>query len=323
MIDSAPLNPPDITKKIINYLADDSTRKTEVAFFGGTFTRMSRDEMLEYLLPVQPFIREKSISQIRISTRPDALDESIADFLAKHNVRTVCLGIESIFEDVLYHSRRYYNLDIIEKSLNLLSERGIGTVLQIMLGLPLDTREKSMKTLSWASGKNVSGVRICPTLILKNTYLESLYRQNKYSLWEERVFYDLLEYGLLAFFKSRIPVLRIGLCIDSSIRKNYVAGLLHHSLGDYIEYRSFFRILAQKFGTADSGTNIELQPELKKFINGYGGENRQRLISQFGISSISFAEEGISEKEIVSMALEMPLKDIISEYSKTGNYERD
>ncbi len=50
-------------------------REKQVAFYGGSFTALPKEEQIRYLKEVQPFLTSGQIDSIRISTRPDALDE--------------------------------------------------------------------------------------------------------------------------------------------------------------------------------------------------------------------------------------------------------
>ena len=54
---------------------------TQLAFFGGSFTAIRRDYMLSLLQAVQPFLGEGGFAGIRVSTRPDAINEEILDIL--------------------------------------------------------------------------------------------------------------------------------------------------------------------------------------------------------------------------------------------------
>ena len=54
---------------------------TEIAFFGGSFTAIPRVYMTELLDAVQPFIGEGKFCGIRISTRPDCIDNEILELL--------------------------------------------------------------------------------------------------------------------------------------------------------------------------------------------------------------------------------------------------
>ncbi len=301
MVDSSSIDPGSIKRHIDHYISTLRHKEAvETAFFGGTFTQLTRSDMFRYLEPVQQYIKNGAISGIRISTRPDAVSDDILSFLKEYNVRTICLGIESIDPEVLEKSNRGYSLDTVEEAVAKINEKGIKVVLQIMLGLPCDTAEKSRRTILWASEKPIAGVRVCPTLILKNTQLESLYKKNEYRLWDKSVFYELLELALILFYQRNIPVIRIGLCIDKSIRENYIAGLMHHSLGDYVEYRAFFRILKYLLNIKNINDRLDLESSLKRFLNGYNLENRKRILSETRIKDICYNSGGISENDILS-----------------------
>ena len=72
----------DIRKYIIENFKDDN-RYVEVAFFGGSFTAIDKATQEELLQAVQPYIINKKVNSIRISTRPDAIDKDILKMLKK------------------------------------------------------------------------------------------------------------------------------------------------------------------------------------------------------------------------------------------------
>ena len=59
---------------------------TELAFFGGSFTAIDRDYMTTLLNAGYEFVKAGIVSGIRISTRPDAINEGILDLLKKKGV---------------------------------------------------------------------------------------------------------------------------------------------------------------------------------------------------------------------------------------------
>ena len=72
-----------IPRTILKYL-DTIPKKhvhKEVAFFGGSFTGLPQDKQETYLKAVRPFIKNKTIDGIRLSTRPDYIDERILALL--------------------------------------------------------------------------------------------------------------------------------------------------------------------------------------------------------------------------------------------------
>ena len=55
----------------------------EIAFFGGSFTAVPEKYRTELLESVQEFVGNDGFRGIRISTRPDCIDESILESLKK------------------------------------------------------------------------------------------------------------------------------------------------------------------------------------------------------------------------------------------------
>ena len=61
-------------------------KNAEIAFFGGSFTAIDREYMLSLLEAAQKYIDSVKICGIRISTRPDAVDDETCNMA----VRTKC-----------------------------------------------------------------------------------------------------------------------------------------------------------------------------------------------------------------------------------------
>ena len=61
--------------------------KYEIAFFGGSFTAIDRDYMVSLLKAAFAFLDNERIYGIRISTRPDFIDNEVLDILKKYGVK--------------------------------------------------------------------------------------------------------------------------------------------------------------------------------------------------------------------------------------------
>ena len=79
---------------------------TEIAFFGGSFTAINRNYMTDLLEAAAVFVREGSVRGIRISTRPDAIDEEILGILKGYGVTSIELGAQSMNDRVLKMNNR-------------------------------------------------------------------------------------------------------------------------------------------------------------------------------------------------------------------------
>ena len=75
----------DVKNTIEYYLESfkEKNKYVEVAFFGGSFTAIEVEKQKELLEAVQPYIKEKKVDSIRLSTRPDIKIKASSDGIAK------------------------------------------------------------------------------------------------------------------------------------------------------------------------------------------------------------------------------------------------
>ena len=84
--------------------------KKEAAFYGGSFTAISREIQERLFKAVYPFIKNGLIDGVRISTRPDSINEDILEFCKNYGVDTIELGIQSMDDNVLVESGRGHSV---------------------------------------------------------------------------------------------------------------------------------------------------------------------------------------------------------------------
>ena len=180
----------------------------EVGIFGGSFTCLPENDQEKYLKIIQPFFESGVIQGIRLSTRPDYITENILNALKKYNVTTIELGAQSLDDEVLKLSGRGHKAKDIINASKLIKQNGFSLGLQMMLGLPGDTLEKSTRTAKAIVSLKADNTRIYPTLVIKNTVLEKLYRENNYTPlslmeaveWTKEVYKILTDDDSLHFF---------------------------------------------------------------------------------------------------------------------------
>ena len=81
-------------------------RRAEIAFFGGSFTGIERSLMVALLDTAQEYVERGLVSGIRMSTRPDYIDEEILAILSRYTISCVELGIQSMSDSVLRITKR-------------------------------------------------------------------------------------------------------------------------------------------------------------------------------------------------------------------------
>jgi len=208
-----------------------SVQDSEIAFFGGSFTAIDRNLMIHYLETVQPYIGTY-FSGIRISTRPDAIDNEILDILKRYNVTSVELGAQSMDDKILALNERGHKAADTYNASKLIREYGFSLGLQMMTGLYGSSKKTDLYTAECFAGINPDTVRIYPTVVLEGTALAGLYKEGLYkpSSLNETVDLcaDLLEY----FHLKNITVIRCGLHSGGNVEKGFIAGVYHPAFGE-------------------------------------------------------------------------------------------
>lgn len=214
----------------------------EIAFFGGSFTAIEIEHQAALLDIANKYRKNHNITDIRLSTRPDAINQEILDFLKLKNVTIIELGVQSLDEAVLLNSNRGHNSKCVYESSELILKNGFKLGLQMMLGLPGDTVDKVIYTAEEFIKISPHFVRIYPVLVIKDTGLESLFKSKVYEPWSIEQTVETCKEIYVRFSRKGIKVIRIGLQTseDITLGKDVVAGPFHPAIGELV-YSSIFR----------------------------------------------------------------------------------
>ena len=212
-------------------------KNTQLAFFGGSFTKIDKALMEELLSVGYEFVKNKTISGIRISTRPDGIDEDILNTLKAYGVTAIELGCQSMNDKVLGLNRRGHKAEDVKKAAALIKAKGFELGLQMMTGLYCDSDEGAINTAKVIIALSPKTVRIYPTLVLKGTYLAELYERGEYSPQSLEEGVELTSNLLLMFEKAKINVIRVGLHTVES--DGFVAGPWHPAFGEMCQSRIY------------------------------------------------------------------------------------
>lgn len=229
-----------IRNRINSYLKNIDTRSTvtEIAFFGGSFTGIKRELQEEFLSTAEKYLRKGIISGIRVSTRPDYITPESIKLLKKYGVATIELGVQSFSNTVLRKSRRGHTAKDSENAAKLLKEEGINIVLQLMPGLPGDSREISIESSYRAAELKPMAIRIYPAVVLLNTELEKHYLEGSYTPLSLESAVDTCSKMLKIFNNYSIPVIRMGLHpFSPEETKSLISGPYHPAFGFLVKSR--------------------------------------------------------------------------------------
>lgn len=207
----------------------------EIAFFGGSFTAIEREYMITLLSAAYEYVKDGRVKGIRISTRPDFIDEEVLEILENYGVTSVELGAQSMDDEVLSANLRGHNAKAVVTASKLIKSKGFELGLQMMTGLYKDTDEKAILTAKKIIELKPDTVRIYPAVVLKGTYLAQLYQNGEYNPANAEKSAELCAELLPMFENAGIKIIRLGLHSSEDIKKNMLAGGFHDSFGELVK----------------------------------------------------------------------------------------
>lgn len=207
----------------------------EAAFYGGSFTGLPIEKQREYLECAFEFVKAGQLDSIRVSTRPDCVNEGVILMLKRYGVNIVELGAQSMDDGVLKLSGRGHTADDTRKAVSLLKDAGLAAGLQFMPGLPGDTEETILKTVQEIIALGPSFVRVYPSLVLKDTPLYRMYIQGLYQPWELSGMVKVCRSISALLKEAGIPIIRMGLQPTAELERSLAAGPYHPSFRQLVE----------------------------------------------------------------------------------------
>jgi histone acetyltransferase (RNA polymerase elongator complex component) len=273
-------------------------RTKQVAFYGGSFTAMAKDDQVCYLGEVQPFLRSGRIDSIRISTRPDALDDEVLSLLEECVVQTVEVGAQSMSDQVLFLSQRGHRTADTVASIARLRERDFEVGIHLMMGLPGDSPDLFLRSIDRVIDLRPDFVRIHPTLVLKGADLETMWRRKTYSPLSVNEAIQWLKGGLLRLERASVPVARIGLQTDQELERHFLAGPYHPALHQMVESAITYDLAAHLLRRDSVGPEATFICHPKEISNLRGQKNMNllKLKEQFHLKEIFVLESDELER---------------------------
>lgn len=275
----------------------DTSCDAEIAFFGGSFTGIDRNLMIQLLEIAHVYVADGRVRSVRCSTRPDYISDEILDLLEKYGVKTVELGLQSSSDKVLSISKRGHTRLDEEKACKMIVERGFSLVGQMMIGLPGSTIEDEIETANFIVKCGAKAARIYPTVVFHGTELCQMACSGEYKPLELSDATDRSARVLEIFTSAGVDVIRIGLCASDNLfdTDKYYAGPNHPALGEMVESALFYNRIASKLGDKDSYGGVTLNVTvakgcLSKAI-GQKKYNKKRLIREYGFADVKITED--------------------------------
>lgn len=211
--------------------------ENEAAFYGGSFTALDSDLQERLLFLTDELLERGIIGSVRLSTRPDYIDDKKLELLKKHGVRLVELGVQSLDDRVLEAVGRGHTAADVVQAMKRLRSYNFKTGLQLMVGMPLQSFSNLQNTVAQVINLQPDIARIYPLLVIKATPLAESWAKGEFQPLglDEAVRQSAWVYDQLT--TNGIKVIRVGLQPDDELcaSGNILAGPFHPSMGELVQ----------------------------------------------------------------------------------------
>ena len=174
---------------------------------------------------------------IRVSTRPDCIDDEVLTLLQSYRVTAIELGAQSMSDTVLAANDRGHTAEDVRDASRLIRSYGMELGLQMMTGLYQSTPELDTYTANQFIALCPDTVRIYPTIVMRHTRLGDLYLEGQYRPQTLEEAAALVSTLLPLFENAGIRVIRVGLHDTESLKADMLAGPYHPAFRELCESR--------------------------------------------------------------------------------------
>jgi histone acetyltransferase (RNA polymerase elongator complex component) len=286
-----------VAEIIQTYLARSMPRsRVDVAFFGGNFLGLPPGRITDLMESVQPFLDSGAVNGIRFSTRPDTVTKNRMEQVAHYPIHLVELGVQSMDDRVLARVKRGHTREDTCRAMDLLRAFEINAGVQIMVGLPEDTRDGVIQTTQILAEMHPSTARIYPVLVLKNTLLARWYHNGTYQPLTLDQAVEVTSQSCRMFTRSGVTVIRMGVQVsDPEMAASVLAGPCHPAFGHLVHSRMMYQATVQKIESSGAAQvpgiiRLRVHPSGESRLRGHRNGNLLRLKSRF--PKIDFRLEG-------------------------------
>lgn len=277
---------------------DTKEYEVEIAFFGGSFTGIDRGLMLSLLNKSDRYVNDGKVTSVRLSTRPDYINDEILQTLKEHHVTDIELGIQSVSDKVLTACRRGHIFADTQKACELIVKHGFNLVGQMMIGLPSSSAEDEINTAKEIVKLGAKGARIYPLVVFAKTALDRLCESGIYKTLKEDEMIERCANVLEVFIQNGVKVLRIGLCAQDgfSEKETVTYGIFDPAIGEKVQNEIFFRKITEELNrkdhVLDSGILTVCAPKgATSKVIGHKRRNLSKLREKYGINELKIIEK--------------------------------
>ena len=297
---TVPATPEDVRKAVeiaIEY--NVNPKNTEIAFFGGSFTAIEREYMCSLLTAAKCFLDSHNFKGIRVSTRPDCIDESILETLKNYGVTAIELGAQSMDDNVLAANHRGHTADDVRRASKLIKEHGFELGLQMMTGLYKSDFQKDLYTANEIIKLKPDTVRVYPTVVLKNTHLGYLQEISEYKAPTAEESAPFCAELLQLFESNNIKVIKLGLHSSENVESDMVGGAYHPAFRELCEGHIYLERILEKLDGKEKNCEYTIFVNEKALSKAKGQQKRnEKALKNKGFHCIIKGKENLEEFDI-------------------------
>lgn len=176
----------DIDKQIesAKRLVTGKTKAESFIAYFQPFTNTYADVSYLENIFMQAIMRD-DVCALSVATRPDCLENDKLELLSRLNkIKPVFveLGLQTVHSRTASYIRRGYELDVFEKAVADLKSIGINVVVHIILGLPGESREDMLESVSYVAHSGADGIKLQLLHLLKGTDLAAEYEKEPFHI---------------------------------------------------------------------------------------------------------------------------------------------
>lgn len=156
------------------------------------------------------------IVALAIGTRPDCIDDEIAELIASYRNRVdvwVELGLQTASDKTAEIINRGYKTEVYRRAASILKSHGIPFVVHMIIGLPGEGREDIEATVRLIN-EDAWGVKIHSIYVMEGTALAKMYRDGKYTPPSLDEYTDLAKISIAGLREDMIVHRITGDCPD-------------------------------------------------------------------------------------------------------------
>ena len=298
-----PITPEEVSRAVCEGAAvTPEGVERQLAFYGGSFTAIPIAEQTALLEAAQLYLTDGTLSSLRLSTRPDAIDEGVLQRLRRCGVKTIELGAQSMDDTVLTLAGRGHTAAQVAEAARMVKAHGFELILQMMTGLPGDEDGKaSFMTARAIADLRPDGVRIYPTVIVKDTALYDRWQAGTYTEHTVEAAVEVCARLVPIFEEAGIPIIRLGLNPTEDLSAGDAAGGAYHpALGELVRSRMMLNAVRDRLRGCKDGEKVLIEVGKGRLSQMIGQKrcNVKALQEEFGLAELKIRELDRKTKEI-------------------------